>query len=998
MDRDEANDERFDVNRLKLLLDSSIQDMASSGDFEAEQKPNPSKNQVNLSHLYQLLNDLIQGQRLLAESVSESNARIDQVENNVTILDNNMRKMEKWTEIDSRKNSKVSQSKSQNSVNGKESSRPSSARSSTSSSAAGLDRKPLPPINQNSQASADGLGFMPSRSTMFLRNVESRMNYADKYDVQKLNTKIEILSKKVEKMSQVVPENEKILSQTSLQTSDSNQPVQEAWSKLMLTKRIDANEESLEKFMQLLDRLASDIDGIKKQITEIGGQFDDIHGKVAELNQALDRAAANAAKSGDTEGLAKDINSQKDAINKTIKDIKDILNKLKDLEAAIGNAGDVSTKDLDKVSEKFKKLSDTANQRIDGLEDQLTNLDAMTTSLGSQFKNLERRSSMTPDECHNEPIPAGPDMETIKNLSEMRSRLSRLEPRVEDLETTTKDLQDRPQPEAADPFDQDAFKLQIMQELPSVIDQYLADINHRIKNLEHDHEKLNEIVKYKLENAPIDSGKDIDLSGLADKDYVSQLLDEKSQYFKDLNSQVNDQIRQLHNAIGENGTIIWADIEKIKGQIDTYENDLNDLRRRMLENSNNLDVGPQEATLSNVNTMSPHIAALLEKLQKKYHNLEESFNEQVNKLTVVEAKGNERSKLIDELTSRIALLEANKADRSTVEEQLDQKADKSDLAATVKRDNFDLVMHDINDQMDNLLKKMVDLEGSYKDNLMEVSHILSDKMDKKDMDPFKTHLENRLKSLKSLLEKTGPSEHHGGESNDPSIYRKPLLGYRCITCDKKVYPTLGDPVASIPASGFMPGLSTLRPYTTFELHNIRNHSRRFSNSNRVHGYGDGNALSQANHVKVGRSCGGNHTLTAPHRRYTHLKQLSELWNPSNVINDQTYQSKVPMPKPPNTAAGNEGELPGYNEYNIEKNIRTLKRNDESQQESGRNTHRGSQRQNRTMSRPTSAANYKSTGAGGSSNPARTMNDASRIEMELMGNDGHIYKGRERPQK
>lgn len=115
--------------------------------------------------------------------------------------------------------------------------------------------------------------------------------------------------------------------------------------------------------------------------------------------------------------------------------------------------------------------------------------------------------------------------------------------------------------------------------------------------------------------------------------------------------------------------------------------------------------------------------------------------------------------------------------------------------------------------MDNLLDKMIGLENSYKNNLLEVSQVLGEKMDRKDMDPFRTHLEGRLKALKALLEKTSGSGGGDGEGDgEPAIYRKPLLGYRCVTCDKKVYPMLGEPVASIPASGFMPGLNTLRPY------------------------------------------------------------------------------------------------------------------------------------------------------------------------------------------
>lgn len=349
---------------------------------------------------------------------------------------------------------------------------------------------------------------------------------------------------------------------------------------------------------------------------------------------------------------------------------------------------------------------------------------------------------------------------------------------------------------------------------------------------------------------------------------------------------------------------------------------------------------------------------MLEKLQKKFNILEDAFNDQVNKLTIVEAKGNERSKLVDELAIRISNLDSTKANKDDVDNLLADKADKSDLDQTVKRDNFDIVITDVNDQMDGLLKKMIDIEVGYKNNLGEISGLLADKMDRKDMDPFRTHLENRLKSLKSLLEKTsGSCGGANGGADDAAIMRKPLLGFKCVSCDKQAYPVPGEPVASIPASGFMPGLSTLRPYTTFELHNIRNQSRRPFNSDRprlhnnnYRSHGDGVYDVPHNINRVGRSCGGIHTLTAPHRRYTHLKQLAELWNssngnhwnPSTVIDKDTY----------------------VNDYNIEKNIRNI------------------------QGKPSKKASPRPGSAGNRMTPGKH-------EMNLVGNDGHIYKGRER---
>jgi hypothetical protein len=278
----------LDTSTLKNLLDSSIQDL-SSGD----QSLNNTKTQLNLSSLHNLLSNLIQGQKLIFDTVNESNNRLNNLENNVTILDNNLKKIEKWTEINNRNSNNNKKRRASNISDNSEVSRSSSSLKS--------DKKVLPPIeksseNQNedihiteqiqqeplnltsiqtSTSEIDNSRQLKSTSSSDLLKsmvASSTMNFADQYDIQKLNRRIDLISTKLEKITEVVPDNDQILEEHQT-TSNERQPVQEAWSKLMLTKRIDANEESLEKFMQLLDKLASEMDSIKNQILKVGEEF-----------------------------------------------------------------------------------------------------------------------------------------------------------------------------------------------------------------------------------------------------------------------------------------------------------------------------------------------------------------------------------------------------------------------------------------------------------------------------------------------------------------------------------------------------------------------------------------------------------------------------------------------------------------------------------------------------------------------------------------------------
>lgn len=114
------------------------------------------------------------------------------------------------------------------------------------------------------------------------------------------------------------------------------------------------------------------------------------------------------------------------------------------------------------------------------------------------------------------------------------------------------------------------------------------------------------------------------------------------------------------------------------------------------------------------------------------------------------------------------------------------------------------------------------------------------KLDKSELDEFKSYMEDRLKKIKSSkqLETTVESKE------DAAGFRKPLK-FNCISCDRPldilpnqkyntlirpihiqfyIY-TIASPVPSLPADKGLRANPTSRSYTTYELDQIRQYQK-----------------------------------------------------------------------------------------------------------------------------------------------------------------------------
>ena len=602
------------------------------------------------------------------------------------------------------------------------------------------------------------------------------------------------------------------------------------------------------------------------------------------------------------------------------------------------------------------------------------------------------------------PVPimsSGPDMETIRALAELKNKLNSLCDKVDVIENSENGKISQE--------DLELMKASLLEEIPNYIENSLENIRAQLAALADKNNKLNEIIDLKMKKddtptekltRPRSAASRSDLEKLASKAQVEKIQKTLEKSTSRLDDRISSEIMSLHDKIKGSSGSMWEDLEKLKNQFSSFAEDLGNLRTNMIQKMSDLEgmsgglgeVNGNNSLLS-VDTLSPALTKLIDRLQKKQWNLEESLAEITGALANLDEEGRNRSENIRVLFASVEKLENTKADKSEIVKLQETKADKSEIKQKVSRDDFDSAMTDMSDQLSGVLSQMLEVEQNWKSSLDQTNDRLKNSMNSSEMNEFKSSLEGRLKNLKVLLERSQTMEsnyEHGDCTDTAAVFRKPLLGYKCVSCDKVTYPMPGAPVASIPASGNLPHMRTIRPFTTFDLHTIRNqskitktgyeermmlkmkqnidkkyrqhvaeslnsafnvHEQQKSIDNTTVPIGGGSSIPNGYQIsKTGRSCGGGHTLTNPHIRFTHLKNLGEMWDEVDEISDVNESKTTTITTTTKTTSS----------------------------ESKSSDTKNSSEQNRSE-QPIDNIKEK---------VAESCN-----ETQLTGNDGHIYRGR-----
>nr|XP_014342273.1 PREDICTED: glutamine-rich protein 2 isoform X4 [Latimeria chalumnae] len=296
---------------------------------------------------------------------------------------------------------------------------------------------------------------------------------------------------------------------------------------------------------------------------------------------------------------------------------------------------------------------------------------------------------------------------------------------------------------------------------------------------------------------------------------------------------------------------------------------------------------------------------------------------------------NKKQDDIDHLYETVEKLEEKKADKEIVDMEIDVKADKFALANKVSRTQFDSTTEQLGKMIQDLLSKMSVQEQDWQKVIEKISTEMECKLDRLEIDPLKKMLEERWKSIRKQLKERSPSY----EADEAAGIRKQLIArFHCLSCDKPVNMIPGPHMVTVPSLQGLPSHRSNRPHTVYELEQIRHHAKclkpgtnyanyeaalmeknaasmrrihtmlckqiervqnhfggvmrahshmikDFNQSRCPNSYRRGFDSSARNdrmaevtdygYLASNRSCGGSHTLTFPHRRFSRLQHIAQ---------------------------------------------------------------------------------------------------------------------------
>ncbi|CAF0724069.1 unnamed protein product [Adineta ricciae] len=226
-------------------------------------------------------------------------------------------------------------------------------------------------------------------------------------------------------------------------------------------------------------------------------------------------------------------------------------------------------------------------------------------------------------------------------------------------------------------------------------------------------------------------------------------------------------------------------------------------------------------------------------------------------------KGNLSNDELDTLKKLIQQLDQTKADKINVNNELDKKVDKRDLDTRVLKKDFNAACNDLSQNINDCLQKFHVHDDIQRQDIQKINRDINEKLDRAELDALRDYVDKQMKKLKKLAkeqqQQTQQQHVHVMSEDEAAGLRKQLIRFHCISCDRPIDVQPHPQQPSLPVNQAMRPIQSPRPYTTYELDQIRQFqkSQQFSND-----FSSGIPDVYA----AMRQCGGSHTTTLPYKR------------------------------------------------------------------------------------------------------------------------------------